>query len=198
MVGKRADQVRPFCSQAFKTGVPFERGILFESFNGETTNDNPRALFDAIRGLDDGTPLYWSVRDRTVEVPPGGIPVVEGTAAWHRALATTRVSVNNNNFPYLFRKNSPEQFYLQTWHGTPIKRLLWTSRDSESAANLSSAHAKRSASVGPAVGAVAEGREPSTCRVRGTKVIFLLQSTFEILDYSVAFTDRSRSESDSI
>lgn len=103
---------------------PVERGILFESFNGKSTNDNPRALFDAIRGLDDGTPLYWSVRDRTVEVPPGGIPVVEGTAAWHRALATTRVWVNNNNFPYFVRKNS-EQFYLQTWHGTPIKRLLW-------------------------------------------------------------------------
>lgn len=103
---------------------PLTGGVLFESFNGKSTNDNPRALFDALRGLDYEIPLYWSVRDRTVDVPPGGIPVVEGTAAWHRALATTKVWVNNNNFPYYVRKR-PEQFYLQTWHGTPIKRLLW-------------------------------------------------------------------------
>lgn len=102
---------------------PVDKGILFESFNGKSTNDNPRAIFDAIRSLDDETPLYWSIRDRTVEVPPGGIPVVEGTTTWQKALATTRVWVNNNNFPYYVRK-SPEQFYLQTWHGTPIKRLL--------------------------------------------------------------------------
>lgn len=102
---------------------PVQPGILFESYNGKRTNDNPRALFDAVIGIDDSIPLYWSVRDRTVEVPPGGIPVVEGTMEWHRALATTRVWVNNNNFPYYVRKR-PGQFYLQTWHGTPIKKLL--------------------------------------------------------------------------
>ncbi|WP_193084221.1 bifunctional glycosyltransferase/CDP-glycerol:glycerophosphate glycerophosphotransferase [Brevibacterium aurantiacum] len=102
---------------------PVREGILFESFNGKSSNDNPRALFDAICEIDDKTPFYWSVRDRTVEVPEGGIPVVEGTAAWHKALATTKVWVNNNNFPYYVRKRSG-QFYLQTWHGTPIKKLL--------------------------------------------------------------------------
>lgn len=103
---------------------PVGEGILFESYNGKSANDNPRAIFDAIRELDTGIPLYWSVRDRRVDVPEGGIPVVEGTAAWHKALATSRVWVNNNNFPYYVRKR-PGQFYLQTWHGTPIKKLLW-------------------------------------------------------------------------
>lgn len=103
---------------------PVGNGILFESYNGKTTNDNPRAIFDDIRTRRDDIPLYWSIRDRRVEVPPRGIPVVEGTAAWHRAIATSRVWVNNNNFPYYVRKR-PEQFYLQTWHGTPIKKLLW-------------------------------------------------------------------------
>ncbi|GGC48667.1 glycosyl/glycerophosphate transferase teichoic acid biosynthesis [Brevibacterium sediminis] len=103
---------------------PIREGILFESFNGKSCNDNPRAIFDAVLERDLRTPLYWSVRDRTVEVPPGSIPVVEGTGVWHRALATSQSWVNNNNFPYYVRKR-PGQFYLQTWHGTPIKRLLW-------------------------------------------------------------------------
>lgn len=103
---------------------PLQNGIVFESYNGKSANDNPRAIFDAIREEDPTIPLYWSVRDRRVDVPPGGIPVVEGTAEWHKALATSKVWVNNNNFPYYVRKREG-QFYLQTWHGTPIKKLLW-------------------------------------------------------------------------
>src|SRR5699024_5613874 len=61
---------------------PLQSGIVFESYNGKTANDNPRALFDAIRAERNDIPLYWSVRDRRVDVPEGGIPVVEGTADW--------------------------------------------------------------------------------------------------------------------
>ncbi|TGD08488.1 CDP-glycerol glycerophosphotransferase family protein [Brevibacterium sp. S111] len=102
---------------------PLQPGIVFESYNGKSTNDNPRALFDVIRAERADIPLYWSIRDRRVDVPEGGIPVVEGTADWHRALATSHVWINNNNFPYYVRKRRG-QFYLQTWHGTPNKRLL--------------------------------------------------------------------------
>nr|WP_286672957.1 CDP-glycerol glycerophosphotransferase family protein [Brevibacterium sp. RIT 803] len=102
---------------------PLASGIVFESYNGKSANDNPRAIFDAIQAKREEVPLYWSVRDRRIDVPDGGIPVVEGTAAWHKAMATSRVWVNNNNFPYYTRKREG-QFYLQTWHGTPIKKLL--------------------------------------------------------------------------
>src|SRR5699024_6817336 len=103
---------------------PLTDGIVFESYNGKSANDNPRALFDAIRAIRSDIPLYWSVRDRRVDVPTGGIPVVEGTARWHRALASSRVWINNNNFPHYVRKRQ-DQYYLQTWHGSPIKKLLW-------------------------------------------------------------------------
>ena len=103
---------------------PLTDGIVFESYNGKSANDNPRALFDAIRAIRSDIPLYWSVRDRRVDVPTGGIPVVEGTARWYRALASSRVWINNNNFPHYVRKREG-QYYLQTWHGSPIKKLLW-------------------------------------------------------------------------
>lgn len=102
---------------------PLTSGVVFESYNGKSANDNPRAIFDAILDERYGIPLFWSVRDRRVEVPDGGIPIVEGTAAWHNAMATSKMWVNNNNFPYHIRKRQG-QFYLQTWHGTPIKKLL--------------------------------------------------------------------------
>ena len=102
---------------------PLTNGIVFESYNGKSANDNPRALFDAIRENRTDIPLYWSVRDRRVDVPVGGIPIVEGTVQWTKALATSRLWINNNNFPYYVNKRSG-QFYLQTWHGTPDKKLL--------------------------------------------------------------------------
>jgi CDP-glycerol glycerophosphotransferase len=37
-------------------------------------------------------------------------------------LHTSRFLVNNNNFPFYYSKH-PEQIYLQTWHGTPLKRI---------------------------------------------------------------------------
>jgi CDP-glycerol glycerophosphotransferase len=41
---------------------------------------------------------------------------------WMDVLARARYLVNNNNFPFYFRKR-PHQTYLQTWHGTPLKRI---------------------------------------------------------------------------
>ncbi|WP_020013424.1 bifunctional glycosyltransferase/CDP-glycerol:glycerophosphate glycerophosphotransferase [Promicromonospora sukumoe] len=101
-----------------------ERAVLFETFNGKSCEGSPRAVFAALRAAGVDVPMYWSVRDLSVPVPEGGTALIIGSADWHRALATAQVLVNNNNFPHWFTKR-PGQFYLQTWHGTPIKRLLF-------------------------------------------------------------------------
>ena len=44
------------------------------------------------------------------------------TRSRRSALGTSRYLVNNNTFPVFFRKR-PGQVYLQTWHGTPLKRV---------------------------------------------------------------------------
>ncbi|TQL52518.1 bifunctional glycosyltransferase/CDP-glycerol:glycerophosphate glycerophosphotransferase, partial [Ornithinicoccus hortensis] len=104
--------------------APLERAVLLEAFNGKTCGDNPGAIAGGLREAGVDVPLYWSVRDLSVPVPEGGTPLVIGSEDWHRVLSTATVLINNNNFPHWFTKR-PGQFYLQTWHGTPIKRLLW-------------------------------------------------------------------------
>lgn len=101
---------------------PLRPGVFFESFNGKSSGGNPRAILDALQG-DTGAPLWWSVVDGTVPVPPGATPVVAGTEAWFSALRTSQVLITNNNFPHWFSK-LPGQMVVQTWHGTPIKRLI--------------------------------------------------------------------------
>ena len=44
------------------------------------------------------------------------------TYEYVRVLATSKYLINNSSFPVYFIKR-PEQIYLQTWHGTPLKTL---------------------------------------------------------------------------
>ncbi|MER2134917.1 MAG: CDP-glycerol glycerophosphotransferase family protein [Arthrobacter sp.] len=97
-------------------------GIFFESFGGKSCTDSPRAISDYLAASGFEEPLYWSVADRSVPVPDYAVPLLQGSTEWYERLATTRRLVNNNNFPWFFTK-APGQFYLQTWHGTPLKKI---------------------------------------------------------------------------
>src|SRR5699024_7254405 len=56
---------------------------------------------------------------------PGDVQgVVIDSEEWYRRLSEARLLINNNNFPHYFRKRAG-QYYLQTWHGTPLKRLVF-------------------------------------------------------------------------
>ncbi len=107
----------------FFTGVrKLEDAALFESFNGQTVSDSPKALDAIVANEAPQIKRYWSVRDGSIAVPDGAIPVVMYTEEWFRILSSARFLVNNNNFPHFFRKD-PEQVYIQTWHGTPLKKI---------------------------------------------------------------------------
>lgn len=95
---------------------------LFESFAGSAIADSPLALFKEATSRSVGGKLYWTVKDLSVAVPEGAIPVVLHSAKYHELLSTAKWLVNNNNFPYYFQKRTG-QTYIQTWHGTPLKKI---------------------------------------------------------------------------
>lgn len=96
--------------------------VVFESFGGKFCTDSPKALSDELHRQSPEKRIYWSIEDYSVSFPHYAIPVVRGSRAWFDAVRHATLLVNNNNFPFYFRK-SPEQFYLQTWHGTPLKKI---------------------------------------------------------------------------
>ena len=102
---------------------PLVKGVFLESFRGRSGGDNPAAICADLvsHGLD--APVWWSVEDGTVPVPSGADAVVVGSEPWLRALRTAHVIVTNDNLPSWFSKREGQRL-LQTWHGTPIKRLL--------------------------------------------------------------------------
>jgi CDP-glycerol glycerophosphotransferase len=100
---------------------PLANSVLFESFQGKVIGDSP---YDIFLGLKESRPdlkFIWVTAPAT-KAPAGATGVAFGSRAYLRALATSKYLVNNSNFPPYFRKANG-QVYLQTWHGTPLKRL---------------------------------------------------------------------------
>lgn len=100
------------------------KGVFFESFNGKSGGDSPAAIIKDLVAHNVREPMWWSAVDGRVPVPDGAQRVIVGSAEWFRAVRTAKVLVSNNNFPHWFEK-SPTQYLIQTWHGSPIKRLLF-------------------------------------------------------------------------
>ncbi|WP_194764700.1 CDP-glycerol glycerophosphotransferase family protein [Microbacterium sp. UFMG61] len=99
-----------------------ENAVFFESFYGRSVGCNPRAIDRALAAAAPDVVRYWSVVDLSVEVPEGAIAVVEGSPEWWRARAAARLLIVNDWLRRRFARK-PGQKVVQTWHGTPLKRL---------------------------------------------------------------------------
>ncbi|WP_309068761.1 CDP-glycerol glycerophosphotransferase family protein [Microbacterium sp.] len=102
--------------------APLENAVFFESFYGRGAGCNPLAIDRELARVAPGVIRYWSVVDLSVRVPDGAIAVAEGSPEWWRARSVARLLVVNDwlRRRYAGRKG---QKVLQTWHGTPLKRL---------------------------------------------------------------------------
>ena len=99
-----------------------ENAVFFESFYGRSVGCNPRAIDRELAARAPEVRRYWSVVDLSVEVPEGAIAVVEGSPQWWHARGAARLLVVNDWMRRRFARK-PGQKVLQTWHGTPLKRL---------------------------------------------------------------------------
>ena len=96
--------------------------VFFESFSGRNASCNPRGIDRALAREHPDVTRFWSVVDASVEVPPGAVAVVEGSREWWAARSRAQVLVVNDWLRKRFRAR-PGQTVLQTWHGTPLKRI---------------------------------------------------------------------------
>jgi CDP-glycerol glycerophosphotransferase len=101
---------------------PLRDAVVFTSFGGRQCSDSPRAIHDEL--VRRGAPLehLWVVADGMARVPEGSVTLREHSREHHEALARARYVVTNDHFPEWFRRRE-DQVCVQTWHGTPLKRL---------------------------------------------------------------------------
>ncbi|GII29517.1 bifunctional glycosyltransferase/CDP-glycerol:glycerophosphate glycerophosphotransferase [Planotetraspora mira] len=96
---------------------------LFDSYGGGQYSCNPRAISEELARRSPGTELIWVTRDGQFTAPAGVRTVLYGSREHEHALRTSRfVVANRRTQPSWYRKRSG-QLFVQTWHGTPLKRL---------------------------------------------------------------------------
>ncbi|MEC5190995.1 MULTISPECIES: CDP-glycerol:glycerophosphate glycerophosphotransferase [unclassified Arthrobacter] len=123
-----SDELGRFNQQTLRTpataggDAELKDAVLFMCFGGRRATDSPRRLLEEFQRRGTQWPMYWAVADFSVPVPVGTKAVLIGSVLWYQLLTESRILINNNNFPFYFRKR-PEQVYIQTWHGTPLKKL---------------------------------------------------------------------------
>ncbi|MGY2079501.1 CDP-glycerol glycerophosphotransferase family protein [Modestobacter sp. SYSU DS0657] len=103
------------------------RAVL-NSFRG-VYSDSPRTIFEALRQRGDDHEVVWlAAPDRLGDFPADVTTVEFGTAEARAALESADVVVSNDHIGFDWDKQ-PGTTYLQTWHGTPLKRIhndvLW-------------------------------------------------------------------------
>jgi len=103
-------------------GDPLRDAVVYDSFLGRQYSDSPRAIHEELVRRDAPLEHLWVVRDGRCRVPESATVLREGSRAYHEALARARFVVTNDHFPDWFARR-PDQVCLQTWHGTPLKRL---------------------------------------------------------------------------
>ncbi|MFE4452297.1 CDP-glycerol glycerophosphotransferase family protein [Streptomyces sp. NPDC056796] len=96
--------------------------VLYSSFDGRQYSDSPRAVHEELARRGTAVEHLWVVRDQQAAVPAGVRAVALHSAEWHAALARSRWIVTNTQLPEWFER-AEGQCVVQTWHGTPLKRI---------------------------------------------------------------------------
>jgi CDP-glycerol glycerophosphotransferase len=95
--------------------------VLYESYGGRSYSDSPRAIHEELVRRDAPLEHRWVVRDGAFRVPKTALPVRELSRDYYDFLARARYVVTNDYWPK-WAERRPDQIWVQTWHGLPVKR----------------------------------------------------------------------------
>ena len=116
-------------AEMFDDTILEENVILYESHHGGGMNCNPYAIFKELLNNPKYSQLthIWVVNDSS-KVKPQYKTAKNVTIIKHNSkeyfyyLARAKYLISNTTFPQFFIRK-PQQVYLNTWHGTPLKTL---------------------------------------------------------------------------
>lgn len=104
------------------------RYYLFESFNGKDVSDNPAAIYNQLVKEDPSARqrAYFGVKPKMYNQLHREYPHIQllkrFMPKWIYYTARAQFWVFNSRMPTWWRKNKGT-VYIQTWHGTPLKKL---------------------------------------------------------------------------
>ncbi|MFM9614881.1 glycosyl transferase family A [Streptomyces sp. V2] len=123
------DEFGWFRQRELRTGVyadartaPLRDTVLYASFSGRQYSDSPRAVYEELVRRGDELEHIWVVEDKRAQIPEGVKVIRRWSRDWYEALGRSRYIVTNTHLPHWIRRREG-QVIVQTWHGTPLKRI---------------------------------------------------------------------------
>lgn len=114
-----------FLYRMMRKVLPINKNIiLFESNVGRNYTGNPKAIYEEMvrLGLDREYSCYFSIENMETEIPGNARKVKRLRLKYFYVMAVAGVWVSDSRFPAFIVKRDGVS-YIQTWHGTPLKKL---------------------------------------------------------------------------
>ncbi|ADC48041.1 CDP-glycerol:poly(glycerophosphate) glycerophosphotransferase [Methanobrevibacter ruminantium M1] len=101
-----------------------EKIILFESSNGRNYTGNPKYIYEEIvsQGLDKEYKCVWSFMHPDKKIPGNAIQAKRSFFKFLYYTLRSGTWIFDSRHLYYLKKNKKTK-YIQTWHGTPLKKL---------------------------------------------------------------------------
>lgn len=118
----------------YLTKLPLKKNVIFfESFFGKNYSDSPKYISEYINRTYPGKyKLVWALNEKGKDVGYPVTRVKRFSMGYLYYLATAKYFVFNGRQPLWMRKR-PGMVFLETWHGTPLKKLVFDMEDVTSA-----------------------------------------------------------------
>ncbi|WP_240138572.1 bifunctional glycosyltransferase/CDP-glycerol:glycerophosphate glycerophosphotransferase [Streptomyces sp. MUM 178J] len=104
--------------------LPVKKGlVVFESHLGKQYSDSPKAIYEEMRRQGVQFKAVWSYAGNQPTGFPDDVTLVKRWSyPYLRALAQAEFWIDNQGFPLKLTKRD-ETTYIQTWHGSALKRM---------------------------------------------------------------------------
>lgn len=111
-------------NSAISKVVPVKKDlVVFESNVGKSVSDSPKVIYDKLKEYSDAYQIVWVSNPQFPFNDPNVIRVKRLSPEYYHYLSRAKYWVNNQNFPHYITKPK-DTIYIQTWHGTPLKKML--------------------------------------------------------------------------
>lgn len=97
--------------------------VLFESGLGKQLGDSPKVIYEELLHQNLNYKIVWVYNKNYNFTDKNTTKIKRLSPQYFYYLMRAGFWVNNQNFPHYIKKRS-QTIYLQTWHGTPLKKML--------------------------------------------------------------------------
>ena len=101
-----------------------DKRVVISSSLGKSYSGNPKAIYEEMvrSGIDGKYECIWFYEKKKFDIPGRHIQVKDGRFRYLYYMATAKFWIFDARQPKFLRKRN-KVAYIQTWHGTPLKKL---------------------------------------------------------------------------